>query len=104
MFFTSPKLRLRVASMLEGTSLLVLFLVGVPMKHLYQQPGVVQAVGPIHGLLFVWYALTVIQAKTEYRWPLGKTLLALIASFVPGGTFYADHVIFRKLREQTQEP
>jgi integral membrane protein len=97
-FFNSPKIRLRVVSLAEGISLLVLVLIGVPMKHLYGDPSIVKTVGPIHGLLFVWYVLVVIQAKTEYQWPLGKTLLALLASFIPGGTFYADYAIFRHLR------
>ena len=103
-FFNSPKIRLRVAGLAEGISLLVLVLIGVPLKRLADEPTVVQVVGPIHGLLFLWYVLTVIQAKTEYRWPLGKTALALLASFIPGGTFYADYAIFRHLRALPDQP
>lgn len=102
--FNSPKIRLRVVGIAEGISLLVLVLIGVPLKRLAGQPEVVQTVGPIHGLLFVLYVLTIIQAKTEYRWPLGKTGLALLASFIPGGTFYADYAIFRHLRALPDQP
>ncbi|AKD55960.1 DUF3817 domain-containing protein [Spirosoma radiotolerans] len=95
--FNSPKIRLRVVGLAEGVSYLLLLFIGVPLKRLGGHPEVVQLIGPIHGLLFLFYVLTVIQAKTEYEWPLGKTLLALVASIVPGGTFYADHKIFRHL-------
>ena len=96
--FNSPKIRLRVVGILEGISLLVLVLIGVPLKRFADHPEVVQLVGPVHGLLFLLYVLTIIQAKTEYGWPLGKTALAVVASFVPGGTFYADYTVFRHLR------
>jgi integral membrane protein len=99
--FNSPKVRLRAVGIAEGLSYLVLLFIGVPLKRLGGHPEVVQIVGPIHGLLFVLYVLTVIQAKTEYGWPLGKTLLSLLASIIPGGTFYADHKIFRYLPDET---
>ncbi|MEZ0483386.1 DUF3817 domain-containing protein [Fibrella aquatica] len=98
-FFNSPKIRLRQVGFAEGVSFLILVFVGVPLKRIGGHPEVVEIVGPIHGLLFVAYVLIVIQAQTEYKWPLGKTLLALLASVIPGGTFYADHKIFRHLRE-----
>lgn len=99
--FNSPKIRLRVVGLAEGISYLVLLFIGVPLKRLGGYPEVVELIGPIHGLLFVLYVLTVIQAKTEYNWPLGKTGLALLASIIPGGTFYADHKIFRHLQART---
>lgn len=100
--FNSPKVRLRVVGFAEGLSYLVLLFIGVPLKRLYDQPEVVQIVGPIHGLLFVLYVMTVIQAKTEYQWPLSKTGLALLASILPGGTFWADYRIFRDLPDKTE--
>ncbi|CAN5500503.1 DUF3817 domain-containing protein [soil metagenome] len=102
-FFNSPKIRLRVVSFAEGISFLVLLFIGVPLKRMGGHPEVVEIVGPIHGLLFILYVLTVIQAKTEYSWPLGKTLLALLASILPGGTFYADHKVFRHLRDSPEQ-
>ena len=88
----------------EGLSYIILLCVGVPLKRFGGHPEVVQSLGPIHGLLFVLYVVTVIQAKTEYGWPLGKTTLALLASMVPGGTFYADYSVFRHLPNQPNVP
>jgi len=98
--FNSPRIRLRLVGLAEGISFLVLVFIAVPLKRIGGHPEAVELVGPIHGLLFLLYVLTVIQAKTEYNWPLGKTLLALLASVIPGGTFYADHKIFRHLPTQ----
>ena len=102
-FFNSPKIRLRVIGFLEGVSYLLLLFIAVPLKRIGGHPEAVQIIGPIHGLLFVLYVLTVIQAKTEYGWPLGKTALALLASILPGGTFYADHKVFRHLRDTPEQ-
>ncbi|WP_020599464.1 DUF3817 domain-containing protein [Spirosoma panaciterrae] len=96
-FFNSLKIRLRVVSFAEGISYLLLLFIAVPLKRIGGHPEAVQILGPIHGLLFVWYVLVVIQAKTEYGWSVGKTGLALLASILPGGTFYADHKVFRLL-------
>lgn len=101
-FFTSPKSRLRVVGALEGLSYLLLLFIAVPLKRLGGHPEAVQILGPIHGLLFTLYVMTVIQARTEYQWPLGKTALALLASIIPGGTFWADHKFFRHLPTTTE--
>ncbi len=41
--------RLRLLGLLEGISLLVLVGVAVPLKHLYHDPSLVRALGPVHG-------------------------------------------------------
>ena len=95
--FNSLRIRLRLVSLAEGVSYLVLLLIALPLKRFGGHPEAVGLVGPIHGLLFLLYGLTVIQGKTEYGWPLGKTLLALLASLLPGGTFWADYRLYRHL-------
>ena len=95
--FNSPKTRLRTVGFAEGLSFLILILIGVPLKRFGGEPFVVQFVGPIHGLLFLLYILAVFEARPAYNWSLGKTALALLASVIPGGTFYADHKLFRHL-------
>ncbi|GAB2545360.1 DUF3817 domain-containing protein [Spirosoma aerophilum] len=96
-FFNSLKTRLRVIGFAEGVSYLLLLFIAVPLKRLGGHPEAVQVLGPIHGLLFIGYVLIVIQAKIEYGWPMGKTAVALLASIIPGGTFYVDHKYFRQL-------
>lgn len=92
---TTPLGRLRVVAFLEGVSFLVLLLVAMPLKYLAGQPAAVRQVGMVHGILFVLYVLLVLQNALESRWPLRKAGLALLASLVPLGTFWADKRLFR---------
>ncbi len=88
--------RLRVVGFLEGVSFLVLLLIAMPLKYIWQMPQAVQITGMAHGVLFILYILAVIQAKIELGWNMRKTLLALVASVLPFGTFYAEAKLFRE--------
>jgi integral membrane protein len=54
--------RLRYASLLEGTTLLLLLGIAVPLKHIFGWDMGVRVMGPIHGLAFVSYTWLVINA------------------------------------------
>ena len=86
--------RLRLIGFLEGVSLLVLLGIAMPLKYLAGQPTAVRYVGMAHGLLFVAYVLLLIVVAIERRWSFGKTALALVASVVPFGTFWAERRLF----------
>jgi integral membrane protein len=86
--------RLRLIGFLEGASLLVLLGIAMPLKYLAGQPAAVRYVGMGHGLLFVLYVLLVIQVGIARSWSFGKIALALVASIVPFGTFWADRRLF----------
>ena len=73
---------------LEGISFLVLLLIAMPLKYMWQQPWLVQQVGMAHGVLFVGYIIAVLAVKKELSWTNKQTLLAMFLSFVPLGTFY----------------
>jgi integral membrane protein len=94
--------RLRVVGFFEGISFLVLLFIAMPLKYMYDMPDVNKVVGMIHGLLFVLYVFGVIQVRIEYSWNLRKTMIALIASVLPFGTFYADAKLF-KSEQQAQK-
>lgn len=93
-FIHHPLERLRLVSVLEGASLLLLLLVAMPLKYLLHQPAAVRVVGMAHGLLFVAYVLLLIQNTIGLRWSAGKFLLGLVLSVVPGGAFWAERRLF----------
>ena len=95
-FCTSQLGRLRLVGFLEGLSFLVLLGIAVPLKYFFGQPAAVKAVGMAHGGLFVLYCLLVVGAAAQYSWSWRKTALALLASVVPFGTFWADAKLFRE--------
>ena len=94
--FNSTVGKLRLAAILEGCSFL-LFSITMPLKYKWGIPQPNYVVGMIHGLLFILYIMLVVIVAIRYRWTWLTTGLALLASVVPFGTFYADMKIFRKV-------
>lgn len=87
--------RLRILAFVEGVSFLVILFVTMPLKYFFDSPQPNKFFGMAHGLLFVLYVIYVVQMKIEHNWPSRKFWLALLASIVPFGTFWADAKLFR---------
>lgn len=60
-------------------------------------PEFVLIIGWAHGILFIWYIGSVFLARSKYKFNFKQTAIALVASLLPFGTFYADNKIFKKL-------
>ncbi|MHA7628275.1 DUF3817 domain-containing protein [Corallococcus sp. M7] len=82
--------RFRLVAFWEGLSFLVLLLIAMPLKYVLHMPLGVRVVGMAHGLLFVAYLYTLMMAAIEYRWGVKRLAVAVLASLVPGGTFWLD--------------
>jgi integral membrane protein len=88
--------RFRVIAYVVGVVLLVLVLVGMPLKYsAVDNPTVVQTVGPAHGFLFVVYLLATFDLGRRARWPLRRMLLVMLAGTVPFLSFYAERRVTR---------
>ncbi|HTF32055.1 MAG TPA: DUF3817 domain-containing protein [Flavitalea sp.] len=97
--FTTTIGRLRILAFLEGVSLLVLVFVAVPLKYFFDNPSLVQSVGPVHGVLFLLFVFNALQVGAEQQWKFKETTWkVLVVSFIPFGTFYIDYNILRKLQ------
>ena len=86
--------RLRLMAYIEGTSFLLILFVTMPLKYTFDYPQPNKVVGLIHGLFFIMYVYAVIQIRIDEGWSLKKTTLALLASIIPFGTFWADKKLF----------
>ena len=91
--------RLRWLSLFEGTTLLALLLVAVPLKHLAHLPLAVSIVGPIHGLVFCAYIWAVVEAVAGEGWDRRDALRLILAAFVPLGSFANVRFLRQKARE-----
>lgn len=80
--------RFKIIAFLEGVSFLVLLCIAMPLKYIWHEPWLVQQMGMAHGIFFVLYIVSIIQNKIEFAWDTKKTLLAMLLSVVPFGTFY----------------
>ena len=101
--FISTKIgRLRVIAILEGISLLILIGIAVPLKYVNGNPSLVKTMGPIHGMLFLFFVVNTISVGIEQHWKFKETTWkVLVACIIPFGTFYIDHTILSKLSKPT---
>jgi integral membrane protein len=90
--------RFRLVSLLEGVSYLLLLGVGVPLKYGFDQPLVVKVMGRIHGGLFVFFCLSLIQAAIAASWGWSKVMRALGASLVPFGALWLERTLRREAK------
>lgn len=80
-----------------GVVLLILT-VGMVLKYGFDEPIVVEAVGPIHGFLYVLYLITVIDLALKAKFSIVKTLLVMLAGTVPFLSFVAEHIVVRDIK------
>ncbi len=89
--------RLRLVTLLEGISWLILLFIAMPLKYVYGQPEWTRIVGTAHGALFVFFLLFLIMQSIQYNWKMRRTFLVFLSSLIPFGFIYAD-------RKYLQEP
>lgn len=77
----------RIAALLEGTSLLLLLFVAMPLKYMADIPMGVKIIGPIHGVLFLGFITLMLTHLLRKDLNIMNSLLGIIAAFVPFGTF-----------------
>ena len=75
---------------MEGTSMLLLLFIAMPLKYIWDQPLAVKYIGWAHGVLFVLFMLLVLRVYSQRNWPFKMLVFAFIAAFLPFGTFIFD--------------
>lgn len=80
----------KIISILEGSSLLGLLLITMPLKYIYDyaQPNAI--LGMAHGVLFILYVILAIIIKQQLHWNFKTLLIVLACSIIPLGTFWMD--------------
>lgn len=101
MAFADPLFRLRLAGLLEGTTLLLLVIVAVPLKHFGGLPQAVSVLGPIHGLVFLLYGAFVVENISGGGWTVRDGARLGLAALIPFGTFLNDGWIERRRQAGT---
>jgi len=88
--------KMRAVSLLEGTTLLLLIGVAVPLKHLAGYPIATRVMGPVHGIAFVLYVWMLIQTVSIGGWSRGATARLVLAAFIPFGAFFNERALARR--------
>ena len=89
----------RVVALAEAVSYLVLLAAAVAKRAL-DAPGPVEALGPVHGVLFLAYLGLAFAVRPILRWNVLTTALVIVAAVVPFGAF----VVERRLPDSEPDP
>ena len=100
--------RYRVMAYVVGVLLIVLILVGVPLKYLLdhgtsaQQAGewITTYLGIAHGWLYMIFLVMAALLARKARWPLGFTVVTLLLGTVPVLSFVGERRATARVRAQ----
>jgi integral membrane protein len=85
--------RYRIIAWIVGVVLLVLVVVGMPLKYIGHNDSVVAAVGPAHGFLFMVYLALTFDLSRRAQWPFSRMLLVMLAGTIPFLSFWAERKV-----------
>ncbi|MEM7020068.1 MAG: DUF3817 domain-containing protein [Pseudomonadota bacterium] len=94
---------MRLVALLEGSTLVVLVCIAVPLKHLLGMPQMVSVIGPIHGMAFLLYLWMVINVVSGEAWSKIEITRVLFAAVVPFGAFLNASFMRHKEDEIVQQ-
>jgi integral membrane protein len=89
--------RLRLVSMPEGVSFLLLLVCSVLKRT--TSFDAVPVMGMVHGILFILYAVFALIAWREQGWSFKHAAWILVLSVLPTGGFFAERILGREERE-----
>lgn len=91
--------RFRAIAYVVGVGLIVLVLIGMPMKYIpsINDATVVTVVGPLHGFLYMIYLAMTFDLAQKSKWSPKGTILVMLAGTVPFLSFVAERIVTRKV-------
>ena len=87
---------MRLASVLEASTLALLVFVAVPLKHIFGIPQAVSVMGPVHGLAFLFYLWMLIQSHFQIGWSAREWMRMSLCAFVPLAGFINERLLKRR--------
>lgn len=82
-----------ITGKVEGYSYLVLLLIAMPLKRLFDLPQAVTVVGLIHGVLFIAFMWQILMLLINKQFTFKQAVLAFVLSLIPFGTFYLKRIL-----------
>jgi integral membrane protein len=93
--------RFKVVAVAEAVSYLVLLGASVA-KHVFDVPGGVTLMGPIHGVVFLAFLWLALLVREELGWELVTTLTVIVAAVVPLGGLWVERRVAADARSAAQ--
>ena len=82
--------RFRMVGIAEGISFLILLLIAMPLKYMFNIPEAVKIFGWMHGALFIGFIYLAFEVMGALRKNIGWFAKAFAAAIIPCGTFIFD--------------
>ncbi|WP_187370997.1 DUF3817 domain-containing protein [Gracilibacillus massiliensis] len=86
----------RWIGLIEGSSLVILLFIAMPLKYWAGLPEVVTVIGSLHGGLFICYILFTLYTTFKVKWSIIWLVSAVAVAFIPFGNFVLDRRIQTK--------
>ncbi|AWZ03490.1 MULTISPECIES: DUF3817 domain-containing protein [unclassified Streptomyces] len=87
--------RLRLISVPEALSFPALLIFGSVLSRISDIDYLMMPLGILHGILFVIYAVLLLDVWITVKWPLKKVVLFFLLALVPFGGLYGDRLLKR---------
>lgn len=94
----------RWMAILEGTSLLALLFIAMPLKYQFGYPEAVRWVGQAHGILFLTFNAVLFGYALKGGLTENQAFKGFLASFIPFGTFVYKATTLKTIRAQSTRP
>lgn len=88
--FSTAINRLRIISIVEALSYLILLGIAMPLKYVWDEPFAVRVVGSAHGLLFVLFCFALLNAMITQKWNIKPPALIFLASLIPFAPIWVE--------------
>ncbi|MGC5030434.1 DUF3817 domain-containing protein [Micromonospora sp. DT229] len=96
--------RYRVIAWIVGVVLILLVVIGMPLKYGFGEPIVVETVGQAHGFLYMLYLVATFDLSRRVNWPLKRMVLVMLAGTVPFLSFWAERKVGAMVLAEHPEP
>jgi integral membrane protein len=95
--------RYRIMADIVGVGLIVLCVIGIPLQYGAGNKAVVAIIGPIHGFAYIVYLAAAYDLARRGRWTLWQLASVILAGFVPGLAFVAEHYTSKRVHAELDE-
>ncbi|MFK0042769.1 DUF3817 domain-containing protein [Streptomyces sp. NPDC090741] len=88
--------RLRLISVPEALSFPALLIFGSVLSRISEIDYLMMPLGILHGILFVIYAVFLLDVWNKAKWPVKKVALFFLLALLPFGGLYGDKLLKRE--------
>ena len=97
--------RYRIMAGIVSVLLIVLVLIGVPLKYAGGHPGVAKYVGLVHGMIFYpLFLITAVDLGWRVKMPITRLLWTMVLGTVPIASIWSEHETTRWVQNRPESP